>query len=79
MHGSSHLEIAQLSKLFPAVVQQTGEWLGMLVCDFMGTDIAALGKPLLTYIARERFLASMTSLMGLFVSTWVRICLLPLA
>lgn len=61
----SHLQIPQLGKLLPTVVQEAGKWLGVLVGDLVGTDVAALGESLLADITREGLFPCMASLMGL--------------
>ena len=59
------LEIAQLGELLSTVVKLAGEWLYLLVDDFMSTHIAALRKGLSTYIATVRTFTSVSSFVGL--------------
>jgi hypothetical protein len=65
--GGSYLEVSQLRELLPAVVQQAGERLRVLVGDFVRADVAALGEALLADITGEGLFAGMAALMGLEV------------
>jgi hypothetical protein len=51
--------------LFSAVIEETGEWLGVLMGDLVGADVSSLGEAFLADVAGERLLTSMASLMGL--------------
>lgn len=61
----SHLQISQLGKLLPTIVQEAGKWLRVLVSDLVGADVAALGESLLANITREWLFPGMASLVGL--------------
>jgi hypothetical protein len=59
------LQIPQLAKHLPAVVQQTPERLDILVGGPVGADVAALRKPFVAYVAGEGSFACVAALMGL--------------
>lgn len=59
------LQIPQLGKHLPAVVQQTPERLDILVGDLVGADVAALRKSSVAYVAGEGFFACVAAFMGL--------------
>lgn len=59
------LQVAQLSKLFAALVELAVERLDPLVHDFVSAQIATLGKGPATDIAAVGTLAGVTSFMGL--------------
>jgi hypothetical protein len=61
----THFEIAQLSKLLPAVVKFACEGLNLLVDDLVSAYIAALCKGLATDVATVGTLACVSSLVGL--------------
>lgn len=61
----THFEIAQLSKLLPAVIEFACEGLDLLVDDFVSTYVAALCKGLATDVATVGTLACVSSLMCL--------------
>lgn len=63
--GGAYLEISQLRELLPAVVQQAGKRLRVLVGNFVRADVAALGEALLADITGEGLFAGMAALMGL--------------
>lgn len=61
----THFEIAQLSKLLPAVVKFACKGLDLLVDDLVSAYIAALCKGLATDVATVGTLACVSSLVGL--------------
>jgi len=62
---ATDLEVAQLSKLLPAIIQLTGIRLALLMSDLVGSDVAALGESLVTDFAFVGLFASVSALMGL--------------
>jgi hypothetical protein len=61
----THLEIAELSELFAAVVESAGKGLQLLMDNFVCSHISSLRKGLAADVAVVRPLASVTALMSL--------------
>ena len=61
----TYLKVPKLGKWRAAVIESADIWLGLIVDDLMGADVAPLSEFLSTDVARKWSLTSMASLMGL--------------
>lgn len=61
----SYLQVAQLCELLVAIFEATGKGFNTLVHDTVGANISSLSEAFMAFIAFKRFLASVSTLVGL--------------
>jgi hypothetical protein len=61
----TYLKVPKLGEWLAAVIESADVWLGLIVDDLMGADIAPLSEFLSTDVARKWSLTSMASLVSL--------------
>jgi hypothetical protein len=65
----AYLEVSQLGKLLPTIIQSAGERLDLLVNNLVCTNIATLRKCFAADVAAIRALSSMAPLMRLGIKS----------